>query len=404
MGLFISETEVVQLKKLSKKKIIPIIIIAIALVVLVVVFGVSKNSKKQNKESKYKSLDKVIAEQEDVLKNEYDNLILPDKITVVKPDKLYEIYMDRDNALKDTSDEAKSKIYPLIREFTNGAMEESDVYVDEANSFRFSFDEEKNKNYIGVINANGVGDITSKEAMYVRANTTKHKETIFVKYGENTDVTYDIAGEQYSVKDAIAYCEKYLKEINYYNYCPEGFELKPSYVVVYGTKGSEKEPPADAKETHYYKVYFDMYLDGVPLNDTGCINEEKYFSYSAFMMQIDKKDNVGCIQRLAQIVPQKKTELEGKFITLESCLKNVSEWLSKGHKYEVKEIGMRYCSIEEIGFTEKIARPYWRIVLQEYEGDEVSAVHSRSVYVDVQTGDMYLFDSKNGEMLTPDKD
>ena len=390
------------MKKLTKKKMIPIIIIVVALVILVVIFSISKIF---SKDFDYEKLETILAEQEDVLKNEYDNLILPDKINVVKPDKLYEIYMNRDDALKDTSDEAKSKIYPFIRDFTNGYIKEDDVYVDDVNSFRFGDKIADDWDiYIGVVSPfGGGGDVTSQSAMFVRKNTTELKQTIFVKYGEDTDVTYDIAGEQYSVKDAIAYCEKYLKEINYYNYCPEGFELKPSYVLVFGTMGNELEVSADAKETHYYKVYFDMYLDGVPLNDTGCINEEKYFSYSAFMMQIDKKDNVGCIQRLAQIVPQKKTELEGKFITLESCLENVSEWLSKGHKYEVKEIGMRYCSIEEIGFKEKIARPYWRIVLQEYEGDEVSAVHSRSVYVDVQTGEMYLFDSKNGEMLTPDK-
>lgn len=173
-------------------------------------------------------------------------------------------------------------------------------------------------------------------------------------------------------------------------------------MVVYGTKGSEREPSEDAKETYYYAIYFDMYLYGIPLNDSGTINEEKFFSSCKFMMQIDKKDNVGCIQRTAQIDPQRVTELKGKFITLESCLENVSEWLSKGHEYEVKEIGMRYCSILEIGFKDRTARPYWRIVLDESFGTEVTPVVSTCVYVDVQTGDMYWFNSASGDMITPD--
>lgn len=386
------------MKKLNKKRTIMLAIIFVALVVLISMFFISNAF---SKKFDYENLETVLAEQESVLENKYENLILPENINIVNPDKLYEIYENM-NISNDGSDEAFDKMYPFIRDFTNGYVKEDDVYIGDDNDFRFGDNDGKCKDYIGSVNGDGICDVTSLDAMYVRANMTQHIETISVKNGDNTDVTYDIAGEQYSVKDAIAYCEKYLEEINYENYCPETFELKPSYVVVYRTKGPEPEPSEDAKETYYYAIYFDMYLYGIPLNDSGTINEEKFFSSCKFMMQIDKKDNVGCIQRTAQIDPQRVTELKGKFITLESCLENASEWLSKGYEYEVKEIGMRYCSILEIGFKQRTARPYWRIVLDESFGTEATPVVSTCVYVDVQTGDMYWFNSASGDMITPD--
>lgn len=112
------------MKKLNKKRTIMLAIIFVALVVLISMFFISKAF---SKKFDYEKLETVLAEQESVLENKYENLILPENINIVNPDKLYEIYEDM-NISNDGSDEAFDKMYPFIRDFTNGYVKEEDVY------------------------------------------------------------------------------------------------------------------------------------------------------------------------------------------------------------------------------------------------------------------------------------
>lgn len=390
------------MKKLTKKSKVIIIALTAIFVCVAAILIINKFLSNDSFKFEYEPLDKVLAAQESVMKNQYDNLVLPEKITAVYPENLYEYYEDRSITKTDNADFEKQ--YKLINAFTNGKIEKADVYVDEIEgSFRFDGNPEEGKNYIGVVTGDGLCDITSIDAMRTRANFTSHKATVYVKYNENTNVSYDIGGEEYSVADAVAFCESYLEKIDYTQYFDGNIELKPSYVLVEGTKGAtdfNENPDGEVMDTNYYFVFFDIYMDGVPLNDAGSTSpDEKFFSSCCFGMMVDKKDNVGRILRTGQIVPDTRTKLDGKFVTLESCLENVSKYLAGGHKYEIKEIGIRYCSIEELGDNDKTARPYWRIVLSEEYGNAITPIETRTAYVDMQKGGIYVYDDGQAKML-----
>lgn len=396
------------MKKLTKKTKIILLVIAIIIVSLIAVFVISKLLNKSDFHFKYASLDKVLESQEDVLGNKYDNLILPDKIAAVYPKKLYDYYSS--GTKRDTSDEALDKAYSFINVFTGGIIEKSDIYIDDTNCFRFEPDEENGKNFIGFIDSNGMCDITSLEALDERANSTGVADTIYLRYGESADVTYDVCGEQYSVADAVAYCERYLEEINYLQYFDGNVELVPSFVQVTKTAGPNDfvaDPDGPVMDTNYYYVFYDVYIDGVPLNDAGRTSyDNPYFLNTTLVLQVDKKDHIGNIVRRALMIPEEKTELKGRFVTLESALENVSKYLAKDHTYEVLEVGMRYASLVTLGTydapSEEHRKPYWRIVLSVADGEpNIPEFTARCAYVDMVSGEIYIYDDLSSQKLEP---
>ena len=153
-------------------------------------------------------------------------------------------------------------------------------------------------------------------------------------------------------------------------------------------------------------MQFDIYIDGVPISDSGNVSfDSDYFISSFFEVGINKINEIGWIHNTGYYDIAEKKEITSNIIPLESCLKNVSEYLAEYKKHEVKEIGMRYCYSTNIERPDGILRPTWRIVLNETIRSQFSGnvVDCLTVYVDVETGEICMYDDSSGLMLS-DKD
>lgn len=377
----------------------------VLIVGLVVVFVIKTNVGKVH--LKYASLESVLEKQNDVLGNKYDNLILPDKITDVYPEKLYEYYTIAER--ETVTDEEFEKAFSFVNTFTNGTVDKEELKASEENNnignYSFSVVLEDEKGYLGVVDVDGLCDVTTMDALRTRTNEKNRVNTILLKYGEKPEGSYDIGGEEYSVEDALKYCEKYIEENHLMDFFESGIKIEPSYVFVIGSSGPDISEDAVDMNTNYYKIYYTMYRDGVPVSDCGCASsadDGKYFFGYSFCLMVDKKDHVGQILRTGQPTPSEKTEITSDVVTLKSALAKTSEYLSGGYEYNVREIGIRYCALKNSYTGDYYTRPYWRIVLNEkYTGDVFSTVTTTSVYIDLGKGDIYMFDDESGKMLEP---
>ena len=391
----------------KKKKIIIITFIVILVVLLVVVFVVGFSPFKSG--FKYIPLESVVKKQYKVVKKDYDNLILPKEIREVNPEKLYTF--DSIRADKPITDESKKLFVELVNVFSNRNYTTADLsYLDIEPSYAELFD----NGYLNLFYEGNTFDLTTKEFANKRINNiVKIEKVIHVDRGEKTNVSYDVDGKSYSVKQAIAYAEEYLEKINISKYLLKGDELRissVSVVEVYDTDEDAKSLSYEERQklstTYIYLVNFDHYYYGVPVNNSGTNGyDDNGFHFPRwFTVGIGAPDSVGWLYNVGSWGLENQQEITDDVIDLSSCLSTVSEWLSEYKKYEVKEISMVYNSIQygiNNGDSFEI-RPMWRIVLDEYDGSDKSfnmASPKLTVNVDMQNGNMYMFDDASGEMV-----
>ena len=418
MGLFISETEVAQLKKLSKKKIIPIIIIAIALVVLVVVFAFNNKGKTENKaEKKYLAIDKALSKQEAVLDNKYDNFVLPDSVQKVDTDNLYIITYDAPDVF---TQQHKENFVKLMNNFSGKSFSEEDI-TDDFDLYIYDDD------YIGVYTNLHSFDVTKKSSATARISNATGKEEVWHIDKVDMNASYDIGGEQYKVSEVVSDAEKFINEnikgilkpdeglmLNYIQVC-ETYGEKEIIVkdengqdIIYDPLiGIELEEHQKPEETNYFNLIYSLTIDGVPVDyDFGFtdLNEDGYMRGCFLVVTISKKGEIGGVRLSCYFDSTNKEVIDDEILTFESALNMASQHLADYKGYNIVEAGLRYCCPTNFGELKITYRPMWRMVLELYEFG-YNGPNILQICVDAVTGEIYFCDNYEGIIKNPtDKD
>lgn len=368
--------------------------VAVIAIILIIISSIKFRNKSY---IKFDSIQNVLNSASNIKVIDYNNLNFSGETMVPKVNKLYTFEEDDTRRFEDKI--ILKEALELFHSVTNYDLTVDDITYDDRKHFTLSLEEDKNpEKWMGVYMPKGICDISTMEAATKRSMSNAVVDEFHLLRDGMPQVSYEIDGCDYSVEMAVKYGVEYIKNINIMNYMDDRFEIVPSEVVVESTQYSENTNMAN-EETFYYWIYFDITIKDVPLNNTGLgLVTKDAFSVATFAIQIDKKDHVGCIRHVGYAGISNAIEYNGKVVTLESALKELSSYLAAEYKYDVTEIGLRYCSLYK-GASGNEYHPFWKIVLMEENGNDLVPSFTRAAYIDMITGDIYVFDDWQGQII-----
>lgn len=380
--------------------------VMIAAVITAIVLAVAINKKNKIEEQnklEYKTLAEVLAEAPNALGKTYDNMTLPESVSLPSPEKLYTMSVDN-SAEHITEEQMKQKLIDTAK-YMNGEQPDSDeITIETYSAGRFDcqyFPEESdNENYIYNIRLENSGgcliwepDIISGEAGDVQLAANIAKACTADDSGL-ASVVGDLAGEEYTAKQALEFAQKTID--NVLPLCADYEETKPVKVCILNNEFDEHQS---------FLVRFALCTDGVEFDLTDTANvggASMILNYvDVVITHPDVVTQIYCYTYTRGI---EKTELEDKYITLDSALSHASIEFAKYFKNAVTDIDIVYAlpsfpeSSEENEETEHDEyRPMWRLSL-----DEPNNLKIRCIYIDMVTGAL-IYDPCDGTLIT-DKD
>lgn len=391
------------------ENIIFAIIIAGLLIGFIVIVYKSLGNKRDYIQIEFDTLENIKKSANDALKKKYDNLILPDKVTDIEATKLYTYEENYDN--KYDKDKAYGEAIDFYKSVTGIKLPKDDTELKYENDCYWFFPKDKlgqDFMYGFYMHKNMFWMCTEYKA-YRDSFEEQVKKAYMLKWGDELDdEVFDIDGEEYTSRQAYEFAMQYVADKKLHDYFDENVKIEPYALVVRTSKrikAVNEEGAEYGDDTNIVKVYFDVIWDGVPLHNLGPGSSRTvdmgYFKMANCSVTIDQKNHVGGFECSGHSLVTNKQKTEDKYVTLESCLDITSKYLAGESNYKVKEVGIRYCTLVEDPKNQTITyrRPYWRIVLdgKVTAYDELAA--ARTVFVDMITGDLYLFDDATYTML-----
>ncbi len=377
-----------------------------AAVITAVVLAVALNNKSKTEEQNkldYKTLAEVLAEAPDALGKTYDNMALPESVSLPSPEKLYTMSVDN-SAEHITEEQLKQKLIDTAK-YMNGEQVDADKIATvtyRAGRFDCQYFPEgsDNENYIYNIRLENSGgcliwepDIIQNEAGDVQLAADVARSCTA---GDNdlASVVGDLAGEEYTAKQALEFAQKTIDSV--LPLCTDQYETKPVIVCILNNECNEHQS---------FLVRFALCSEGVEfdLADTAHAGGESMILNYADVV-ITHPDVVTQIFCYTYNRGIEKTELEDKFVTLDSALRHANIEFAKYFTNTVTDINIVYAmpdfpegSEENEEADPDEYRPMWRLSL-----DEPNNLKIRCIYIDMVTGGL-IYDPCNGTLVT-DKD
>ena len=308
---------------------------------------------------------------QDVIGNTYQNIVLPDKIDVAAIDKAYIYTVTRDGEY-----DPRERLKTLCKLFTGEEADESKIEVPYENSDETRI--ETDDYYVSGQNTN------SLFAYMIDELRMDFEETPYIQYDLEKDdisgISYQVAGEQYSIEDACSYTEKFFDKI-IEGMIPESVDVELRKVFV-----CRKE------DDNFYWVTGQLYIDGLPLSSSGCgASESAHFFGVDFRAALWRPNQIGEIRNFRYPYFKDKEEVE-EIVTLESALSYLEKYLAPLGKYEVSKVSLEYCAKEMGSEDEFEFHPMWCLVVREYPWNSYMPAPKRALYVDAVTGEIYCWD------------
>lgn len=199
------------------------------------------------------------------------------------------------------------------------------------------------------------------------------------------DVVYDINGEQYSLKDAIAFTDKKLSEsVN--KYFDEQKPLLTDMGVMY----------SPTRKTYTYILKYSHFVEGVLIDDTFDPSPDTDFlKGSALFVELYEKDTISFIDNVGyfNITGKKKAS---KIIPLSEAERLAVEGLAPGLGYIVTECELKYVCVTNQETERPVCRPMWVFVMNGYENDEeysrgLDNFKKTKLFIDAVTGKSMIY-------------
>ena len=219
-------------------------------------------------------------------------------------------------------------------------------------------------------------------------------------------VSFKVAEEDYPLTDALRLAEDFVRN-DLMPIMKNDTDVKARAIYVYENFGIEgDENTRGYSEGNYrYIITFDHIIDGLPLSKAGSgQTREEHMAGSDFTVTIAVPGEISEVGNKMYPYVREKQECE-KIITLESALAHAEKVLAPFETYNVKEISLEYCAVEEgvTGYQPNTSfeyRPMWCLVVAKYPAHYWYQPELRRVlYIDALDGTVRLWDDSTESLL-----
>lgn len=336
----------------------------------------------------YTEADSLKPSAEKALEMSFENLTMPDSITLDSVDKFYTFEGTfLENWSKDESTEA---VISAARDFAGIEITPDDV---EEASYGDLIQHEYNDDTVSVV-VSGKYGINFKDSTLCSENFYGQKNIAIYNFDRDgvPDSEYELADDSCTVKESLNYCNKTAETLEKYIHSNETLRAKSMIVTQCGD--------------HYvYRFIYEKLYMGLPV-DEGCDYglADKGFSKPSYVYIVadgsEHISNIICYYPNNYVIDT-LTEYTGELLSLESATWILSDYLAEYNRFDVKDIDIKYCCIsctdKSTGqLTEGQFRPMWVYVLKEQLPSEAQFPNDSKricAYVDMQNSEVYVVDN-----------
>lgn len=367
-----------------------------------------------------------------VLGNMYQNIVLPDSIVIPVVDKAFTMTASR------YADPDAVNVRQMLNEFAMMYVGEEPEYVhpegmepvevaearlkyrgipseDYSKYIDYEELEKQRKKYTDTVNSlvgEGIGkyylEVYSAGTFYCsktsdwlcRRSNDNALYTYDLRKDDITGVSYKVAEKEYLLTDALVLAENFMKN-GLMPFLKNDDEVKARRIYVFENFGIEGDYYGYSEGNYRYVITFDHIIGGLPLSKTG--NSQMPYVHmvgSDLLIEIAVPGEISEVSNKMYPYIREKKECD-KLITLSSALDRVEKELAPLEVYNVKEVTLEYCAVEE-GVTEERKntvfeyRPMWCLTLGESQAHHWAQLEKRKVlYIDALDGTIRLWDSAN---------
>lgn len=370
------------MKKINKKIAVTAVLIVAIIIAIVLKLTVFDREEETNR----KTFGEAKKELLDYTFGSHDNLIFKCLPLSVDAEELYEISTEDDKELE--NEEVKGYCKKIAEIFSGKTVDLNDITIMNNGS--------------AYLNLSGEGDIGGEYYPSGTFTVWDRNETQKKGPGENytvikkinafsddyTNEYFTAENEKISVSETVEYCTDYINS-NYSEYFNDGEELVLSDILILENKDNK---------TNYCALRYQHKYKGILVNDAGFPDiDTKYIKPSFLEITVTGKNKIAQIDNRYYYHIKDVKKIKDKIIPLSEAENMLSEYLAPQRTYEVTEAALKYVCITEMN-AECNYRPMWCFTLLEYDWDYVDYLPTITACVDVQSGEIFVYDSYNNIM------
>lgn len=374
--------------KQKRQKII-VAVAVIAVIAAAAVWFIFLRGPQYNDNFERKSVKDVIKEANNFSGHTYQNFTLPEEINIDCGDKLYTFPVSKTKDDVDVSGWVKKLLSDFSGEEQTGEL--IDVSISSA-GIKTDPEVDVGKGYYCDYCSDGsfVACDNNQDEYYTRKNKQSYEKEYILEKDDISGVSYNVAGQDYSIQDAIDFSMKFMDE-NLSDFFRKDEELVPESVCVVATERDE----------YYYEIFFQRKYKGCPISTNGESSyDHEFYSSSYLNVCICMPNKVNRTVLYCNGSFGKETKVK-KIITLESALDYLEEYLAQYSGYVMTDISLEYCVLYEDAFdNDSEYRPMWCFTVGS-SGSQLSGQYNprKIIYLDAQTGDVSCYDAGMSQMV-----
>ena len=245
------------------------------------------------------------------------------------------------------------------------------------------------------ISSGGTIDAVKATEWTVRESADDASASYDLRKEELSDISYRVAGQDYSLSDALSDADSYIKDklAPFLDNCDT---VRPRKLYVMDCVPDEDET---APEEHYYLIKYEKVLEGIPFSIYGIADQMPDHMYCmpfwVYLYEPGRVDRL-FIQDFYRTDKTEQTEL----VTLDSALAHTEALLAPFEVYNIRKITLEYCAnvkaVEDGRLDENPQlkyRPTWCFTLSEDRDCRREELEKRKVIcVDAVDGKVCLWD------------
>ena len=354
--------------------------------------------------------------EEEVLNGTYQNLTMPKRISA-RPVKSIPVITFRQT---DNFERYYKEIMSLF--FDKVTLSRQNIIYDKAKHYNdisgYYFDN-KSERIHAAVDASGSVTVFRKKSYdsIYQHKTYERVKIIHTDLREDTDVSFKLSGEDYSIKNAIQYVNDWIKR-NWAKYEPK-FTFRVKTLIVRKLGGGN----------YYYQIRVEKLLDGIPLDESGIMrtardekNSMPYFARTFNYIEIEmfEPNTISYFDNdLGNFTVESIDNSIKRYISLQGAARLVEKKLSGFKNIKISDIKLKYIlcpKYDHIGKRDKsdspnayrtqsinapgitiTSRPVWAFIidvdpdeLKEKDGKIYQSDVYKYVYVDAITGKLEL--------------
>lgn len=338
----------------------------------------------------YTSLENIYAAAESALDNKYENLTMPVEITLDKVNSLYTVDGKWSGYMNETA--SKSNICSIAENFCSKVITSDSIqtnYYDEE-YYEYSDESLYIESHIKY-NFSLMDSSICSEQYFGGINIAN----LNIDRCEELETKYELPGGECTISEALVYCDKEIEKIKEYIHPDE--EIRAKNIIV--------TQLSDGK--YVYRFIYEKLYKGLPI-DENCDYSmmQTGFSKPSFLCVVmDSPEHISNITVCYQndYVDETLQQCEDKFVTLNSAVSLLSDYLAQYNRFDILDIDIKYCCItyDDGDASEKTPedaqiRPMWTFVLKEELSQEAYSFNDNlrvCGYVDMITGEVFVVDN-----------